>query len=288
MEKIIRLKKQKIINVLRQAIEEDLGGYGDITSEYTIDPKSTSNAYIICKEGPGAVLSGIDVAAFVFKELDKDTSFVPLIDDGKEVKYQQKVAEVSGNTRSMLAAERTALNFLQHLSGIATLTARYSMLSSKYGVRIVDTRKTKPLLRTLEKYAVTCGGGYNHRFGLFDGILIKDNHIHASSSIAGAIERARKNAPHCYKIEVEVTGKQQLLDALAADADIIMLDNMDTDQLTSSIGLIRERAPSTLIEVSGNVSLENLEEICVTGPDIVSVGKITHSAKSIDFSLEFA
>jgi len=287
MPEIIKLEKDKIINTIRSSLAEDLGGYGDITSDYLIDCQSSSEAYIICKQEEGAVLSGIGVTETVFREVDPGIVFESLAKDSSRVKNYQKVARVSGRTKSLLAAERTALNFLQHMSGIATLTKKYTEISKKHGVRIVDTRKTKPLLRMIEKYAVTCGGGYNHRFGLFDGILIKDNHIAAAGSVKKAISNIREIAPHCYKIEVEVTGKKQLKEALDMHADIIMLDNMTDGILKDSIDTIRDKAPSTVIEVSGNVSLENLDSICSLRPDIVSVGKITHSAVAIDFSLEF-
>jgi nicotinate-nucleotide pyrophosphorylase (carboxylating) len=287
MPEIIKLEKDKIINTIRSALAEDLGGYGDITSDYLISDQSSSEAYIICKQEDGTVLSGIGVAEAVFKEVDCKITFKSLFKDSSYIKDRQKVAKISGRTKSLLAAERTALNFLQHMSGIATLTKKYTDISKKHGVRIVDTRKTKPLLRMMEKYAVTCGGGYNHRFGLFDGILIKDNHIAAAGSVKKAISNTRKVAPHCYKIEVEVTGKAQLKEALDVKADIIMLDNMTNDMLKASIDLIREKSPSTVIEVSGNVDLESLEGICSLKPDIVSVGKITHSAVAMDFSLEF-
>jgi nicotinate-nucleotide pyrophosphorylase (carboxylating) len=173
------------------------------------------------------------------------------------------------------------------MSGIATFTSRFVNIAQPHGVKIVDTRKTKPLLRKIEKYAVRCGGGHNHRFGLFDGILIKDNHIAASGSVLNAIKAIRDDMPHTVRIEVEVKDFDQLDQALEGRADIIMLDNMSPDTMKKAVGIIREKREETLIEASGNVNLDTLEDICKTGIDIVSVGAITHSAPSLDFSLEF-
>ncbi|MBA7648059.1 Nicotinate-nucleotide pyrophosphorylase [carboxylating] [subsurface metagenome] len=174
------------------------------------------------------------------------------------------------------------------MSGIATLTSRFVKIAGPYKVKIKDTRKTKPILRKIEKYAVLCGGGYNHRFGLFDEILIKDNHIAAAGGISKAIERIRAGAPSTLRIEVEVKDFNQLDEAIASKADIIMLDNMNADQMAKAVKVVKEkRGSSCLVEASGNINLENLEEICKTGVDIISVGLITHSAPAIDFSLEF-
>lgn len=286
MEK--KILKSEVIDLIKGAILEDLNDAGDITSNYLIPPDMKSSSYIICKEKNGAVLSGLDVAGYVLEEIDSSVKIEKLKNDGDNLKHMEKICNISGPTLSILKAERTCLNFLQHMSGIATLTSKFVKIAEPYGVKIKDTRKTKPLLRKIEKYAVLCGDGYNHRFGLFDAILIKDNHIAAVGGITKAIEKVRTSAPPDLKIEVEVRDFNQLDDAITSKADIIMLDNMDTKQMTRAVKTIREkRGNSCQIEASGNVSLENLEEICKTGIDIISVGSITHSASVIDFSLEF-
>ena len=197
-----------------------------------------------------------------------------------------RICDISGPAVSILKAERTCLNFIQHMSGIATLTGKFQVIASPYEVRVVDTRKTKPLLRKIEKYAVLCGGGFNHRFGLFDGILIKDNHIAAAGGVLKAIESIRASAPHTLKIEVEVKDFDELDEALEGKADIIMLDNMVPKEMRRAVKIIRDKRADTTIEASGNVNLNTLEDICKTGIDIVSVGALTHSAPAIDFSLE--
>jgi len=200
----------------------------------------------------------------------------------------EKICTISGPTLSILKAERTCLNFIQHLSGLATMTNKFSTIASRYGVKLVDTRNTKPNLRKLEKYAVLCGGGYNHRFGLFDGILIKDNHIRAAGGIKNAVNKIRSKIPHNLKIEVEVKNFTELKEAIDSKVDIVMLDNMDIEQIKEATKLVREkRGSDCLVEVSGNVNLENVEDICRTGIDIISTGLITHSAPAVDFSLEF-
>ena len=283
-----KILKNEVIDLIRQAILEDLNGSGDITSKYLIPPDKKSFSYIICKEKSGAVLSGLNVAGFVLEEIDSSIKMDRLKNDGDRLEYMDRICNISGSTLSILKAERTCLNFIQHMSGIATLTNKFVKIAEPYNVKIKDTRKTKPLLRKIEKYAVLCGGGYNHRFGLFDEILIKDNHIAAVGGILKAMESIRTSAPTNLKIEVEVKDINQLDEAIASKADIIMLDNMSTDQMTKAVKIIRDkRGNSCLAEASGNINLENLEEICKTGVDIISVGAITHSAPSIDFSLEF-
>jgi len=283
-----KILKNEVIDIIRGAILEDLNGYGDITSKYLIAPDKKSFSYIICKEKDGAVLSGLDVASFVLEEIDSSLKIDRLKNDGDRLEYIDRICNISGSTLSILKAERTCLNFIQHMSGIATLTGKFVKIAEPYGIKIKDTRKTKPTLRKIEKYAVLCGGGYNHRFGLFDGILIKDNHIAAAGGILKAIEIIRANALPTLKIEVEVKDFNQLDEAITSKADIIMLDNMSTDQMARAVKIIREkRGSSCLVEASGNISLENLEEICKTGVDIISVGAISHSAPAVDFSLEF-
>ena len=282
------ISKNEVIDIIRGAVAEDLGGFGDITSKYLFSGDMVSSSHIICKEARGAVLSGLDIALFVFEEIDKGIKMERLKSDGDKLKPMEKICSINGAASSILKAERTCLNFIQHMSGIATLTGKFVKIASVYGVKIVDTRKTKPMLRKIEKYAVLCGGGHNHRFGLFDGILIKDNHIAAAGGISNAVGIIREKIPHTLKIEVEVKNSGELDEALNSKADIVMLDNMNPEEIKQAVKTIRgKRGDSTKIEASGNVTLESLEEICKTGIDLISVGAITHSAPAIDFSLEF-
>jgi nicotinate-nucleotide pyrophosphorylase (carboxylating) len=283
-----KLLKNEIADIIRKALLEDIGGSGDLTSDNLIPPAEKVSAYIICKEKGGAVLSGLDVAGFILEEIDSSINIVKSRSDGVSLKYMEKICNISGPTLSILKAERTCLNFIQHMSGIATLTSRFVRIARPYKVKIFDTRKTKPLLRKIEKYAVTCGGGFNHRSGLFDGVIIKDNHIAAAGGVLKALKKIKTKIPCSLKVEVEVKDFDQLDEAIAGGADIIMLDNMDTSKMKKAVSIIREKSRgSFLIEASGNVNLENLEEICKTGVDMISVGLITHSAPAIDFSLEF-
>ncbi len=282
-----RLEKYEILDLVKGAISEDMGGFGDITSKYLIPDRSISSAYIICKEPGGAILSGLDIAVYVFGEIDPEILVKSLKDDGTGLDSMDRVCDIKGPAASILKAERTCLNFIQHMSGIATLTGRFVKIAASYGVKIVDTRKTKPMLRKVEKYAVLCGGGHNHRFGLFDGVLIKDNHIAAAGGVLRAIASIRVSVPHTIRIEVEVKDFDELDQALEGKADIIMLDNMGPEDMRKAVKIIRGKQEDTIIEASGNVNLETLEDICKTGIDVVSVGALTHSAPAIDFSLEF-
>jgi nicotinate-nucleotide pyrophosphorylase (carboxylating) len=281
-----KIEKYEIIDLLRSAISEDMGGFGDITSKYLIPESSISSGYIICKEASGGILSGMDVAAYIFEEIDTEIKISPLKQDGSVLKDRDRVCDIEGPAVSILKAERTALNFIQHMSGIATLTSKFVNIAKPFGVKIVDTRKTKPLLRKIEKYAVRCGGGHNHRFGLFDGILIKDNHIAAAGGVLKAVNSIKENMPHTVRIEVEVKDFDELDQALEGKADIIMLDNMSPETMKEAVSIIRKRREDTIIEASGNVNLDTLENICKSGIDIVSVGAITHSVPALDFSLE--
>jgi nicotinate-nucleotide pyrophosphorylase (carboxylating) len=283
-----RIFKSEVIDIIKGAISEDLNGTGDITSQYLIPRGKASSSYIICKEAGGAVLSGLDIAVFTLEEIDNSIIVEKLKKDGDILKYKDKICNIEGPALSILKAERTCLNFIQHMSGIATLTAKFVDIAGPYGVKIKDTRKTKPLLRKIEKYAVLCGGGCNHRFGLFDSVLIKDNHITAAGGVLEAIDGIRANAPSNTEIEVEVRDFRQLDDAIAADADIIMLDNMDPAEMKKAVEIIKKKkGGSCTVEASGNINLDNLEEICRTGVDIISVGALTHSAPAADFSMEF-
>lgn len=266
--------------IIAQGLEEDLGT-GDLTSNSIIPPEAATKAIIHAKEV--GVVAGIQVARRVFTSLDPGISFFPRVKDGQQVEKGTILAEVEGKARVILMGERLALNLLQRLSGIATRTASLVSLVGDKNTRIVDTRKTTPGLRILEKYAVRVGGGHNHRFGLYDAVMIKDNHIKVAGGIAQAVELARKNNPHTVKIEVEVEDLAGVEAALAVKADIIMLDNMNIESMKKAVDLIAGR---TLVEASGNMTEERIPEVVQTGVDIISVGALTHSIKALDISLD--
>lgn len=274
------LKHPWVERVVRQALEEDLGPR-DVTTEIVLDGSKFAEAEIICREE--AVVCGLPIAGLVFKEVDPRVEFKELVSEGAKVEPETVVAKVRGEASSILKGERVALNFLQHLSGIATLTRKLVEVASKYGVRIADTRKTLPGLRVLERYAVSVGGGVNHRFGLFDGVLIKDNHKRLCGGVKEAVRRAKARAPHGMRVEVEVESEEEAREALEAGADILLVDNASPDLVRRVIEMARGRA---LVEVSGGIGLSNIEEVARAGPDIVSVGAITHSAPAVDFTLE--
>jgi nicotinate-nucleotide pyrophosphorylase (carboxylating) len=260
------------------ALAEDVGE-GDVTTEAVIDADATGGALIFLKE-PG-VVCGLGMVEAVFRALDGEIEVEALVDEGLLVESGTAVARLSGPLRAILTGERTALNFLGRLSGIATLTRRYVDAVEGTGVAILDTRKTTPGLRVLEKHAVAVGGGRNHRLGLDDGVLIKDNHLRAGGSINEAVERARA-ATHL-PIEVECDTIEQVSEALEAGADAILLDNMTPDGLVAAVVLVRGRAR---LEASGGVTLDNVRAIAETGVDEISIGALTHSARSLDVSLE--
>ncbi len=266
--------------LIAKALAEDIGP-GDVTSEAVIRAESVSVAAMLAKQD--MVLAGLDVARAVFVDLDADIQFTSFAKDGDRLRAGTEIATLSGNTRALLAGERVALNLLQHLSGIATLTAKYVEALKGLKVEVLDTRKTTPGLRQIEKYAVRMGGGRNHRFGLYDGVLIKDNHIKAAGSITKAIESARTKAHHLLKIEVETKNLDEVREALAAKADIIMLDNMHVDTMREAVKLIAGQA---LVEASGNVTLETIRTIGETGVDFISSGSLTHSAPAADISMK--
>lgn len=271
---------QYLNKLIENALAEDLGP-GDVTSEATIPADSVSTAGILAKQG--LILAGIDAAQEVFHVLDPKIEYTPLARDGDRINAGTEIAKLVGNTRALLAGERVALNLLQHLSGIATLTARYVEKIQGLKVEVLDTRKTLPGLRRLEKYAVRMGGGKNHRFGLYDGVLIKDNHITAAGSITSAVSRARKTAHHLLKIEVETKTLEEVREALAAGADIIMLDNMPLEMMREAVRVINHQAS---VEASGNVTLEAIRQIAETGVDLISSGSLTHSASAADISMK--
>jgi len=275
----MKLDKLYIHDIVMNALKEDMP-LGDITTDNIVKEGDRATAEFLAKQD--AVIAGLDVAKHVFEVLDKDVEFTALIKDGDEVKKGDVFAKVSGSTSALLRAERTALNFLQRLSAIATITNRYVLKVQDISVRITDTRKTTPGLRLLEKYAVSAGGGANHRFSLSDGVLIKDNHIAAAGGITNAVERVRERIPHTVKIEVEVESMEEVQEALNCKADIIMLDNMTNEQMAEAVNLINKRA---LVEASGNMTEETIYDVALTGVDIISIGKLTHSANSIDISM---
>jgi nicotinate-nucleotide pyrophosphorylase (carboxylating) len=265
--------------LIEKALAEDLGS-GDVTSEATIPADAISLAVVLAKQD--LILAGIDAAAEVFRYLDPDTVFTSFAKDGDKITSGAEIARLSGNTRTLLAGERVALNLLQHLSGIATLTARYVDTVKGSKAVILDTRKTLPGLRQLEKHAVRMGGGKNHRMGLYDMILIKDNHIKAAGSITLAVASARTRSGDL-RIEVETKTLDEVREALTSKADIIMLDNMPIDIMREAVNVIAGRA---LVEASGNVTLETVRQIAETGVDFVSSGSLTHSAPAADISMK--
>jgi len=269
-----------IEHIIDRALEEDLGS-GDITTSAVIDPSTEGTARIVAKEE--IVLAGIEFFSMVFSRLDPEIIVTSTYHDGDVIPEGADIGTVKGSLRGILSAERTALNFLQHLSGIATLTRQYVAKTDPSRVRVIDTRKTTPGLRILEKYAVRKGGGFNHRFGLFDGILIKDNHIAAAGSISEAVEKVRATAPHTLRVQVEVEDITQLEEAIGAGADAILLDNMSPDETREAVAVARGRV---VLEASGGINLETIEEIAQTGVELISVGRLTHSARSVDISLE--
>jgi nicotinate-nucleotide pyrophosphorylase (carboxylating) len=272
---------QQVKNLIQVAIEEDIGR-GDVTTEATIAMHVMSRASLITKQQ--IVLAGIHVFAEVYAALDKSVHIRPHHQDGDIISAGTQIADLEGPARSLLMGERVALNFLQRLSGIATLTRRYVEAVREYPAAIVDTRKTTPGWRVLEKYAVRIGGGENHRHDLGDGVLIKDNHIIAAGGISHAVELARKHSHHLLKIEVEVETLEQIQEALQAGADAIMLDNMSPAMLAEGVKMIAGRA---ITEASGGVGLESVFDVARTGVDLISVGKLTHSAPAADIHMEF-
>ena len=275
----------EVERILKSALAEDVGS-GDVTSLSTVPPGRTISGRYIAKED--GVLCGLEVVARAFALLDASIAFTALGADGDRVRKGDVIATVSGDARAILAGERVGLNLLQHMSGVATQTARAVAAVAGTGAKIVDTRKTTPGLRVLDKYAVRMGGGGNHRFNLADGVLIKDNHIVAAGGIAAAVAAARARAPHSLKIEVEVETLEQLREALEAGADIIMLDNMPTETMREAVRLVAGRA---LTEASGNMGDKTdaeLRAVAETGVDLISIGALTHSVKALDISLKFS
>jgi len=269
-----------IDKIIEQALLEDIGT-GDITTESIIP--SNLKAKGIIKTFEKGVIAGLDIACLVFQKLDAEIVFQEKTKDGTKVIRGKELAEITGPARTILMGERVALNFLQRMSGIATITSKFCEEVKDFPVRIVDTRKTTPGLRILEKYAVRMGGGYNHRFGLYDAVLIKDNHIAVAGGIKSAVDSVRKQSSHTVKIEVEVESLSQLQEALKAQVDIIMLDNMDLETMKEAVKMVKGKI---LIEASGEITLEKVRKIAQAGIDLISIGALTHSVKSLNISME--
>ncbi|MBP5288525.1 MAG: carboxylating nicotinate-nucleotide diphosphorylase [Clostridia bacterium] len=275
------MKELTLEQLIDRALLEDAPG-GDVTTLSTVPEGKTITGRFVAKED--GILCGIDVADAVFARLSDKIKFDKKKEDGDRFQKGDLLALVTGDARAILTGERVALNLLQHLSGIAARTREAVEQVAGTGAKIVDTRKTTPGLRFLEKYAVRCGGGTNHRFGLSDGVLIKDNHIAAAGGISEAVERAKSSVPHTLKIEVEVETFPQLEEALAAGADIIMLDNMSVEDMKKAVEIVAGRA---LTEASGNMGDRDLRQVAETGVDLISIGALTHSVRAADISLKF-
>jgi nicotinate-nucleotide pyrophosphorylase (carboxylating) len=278
----LRLPPLLVERAVTAALEEDLGSAGDITTDAIVPAGAQDNARVVARK-PG-VVAGLDLAEAAFRALDPEARFTRVVEDGGKVEASGTIARISAKTRALLTGERTALNFLNRLSGIATLTSACVAVVEGTGARIACTRKTTPSLRALEKYAVRAGGGVNHRFGLYDAVLVKDNHIAASGGLANALTALRARTGHLVKIEVEIDTLDQLEEALRFPIDAVLLDNMDVETLKKAVALVKGRV---VTEASGGVTLENVREVAMTGVEVISVGALTHAARSLDSSLEW-
>ncbi len=272
-----------ITPIVRAALAEDLGRAGDVTSQACVSREARLRAVFVTRKS--GVIAGLDCARLTISELDPSAEFKAEVEDGTRVGAGAKLAWVEANARALLAAERVGLNLMGHLCGIATLTRAFVDAVEGTGAVIVDTRKTTPGLRALEKYAVRCGGGLNHRFGLDDAILIKDNHIAACGSVGEAVRRAKALAGHLMKVEVEIDGLSQLEEALKYQPDVVMLDNFSLDDLAEAV---RRTAGRAVLEASGGVTLETVRAIAKSGVNVISVGALTHSAGVLDIGLDAA
>lgn len=284
----MQLDKDRVLPIVKAALKEDIGK-GDITTTSLIDKFLSSSATIITRED--CVVCGLKIAEWVMAQVDYSVRFKPNCNDGDFVGKDKDLVFLEGPMNSIFRAERTMLNFMEFLSGIATRTRQFVDKVKPYGVKIMDTRKTYPLLRYLEKYAVSVGGGSNHRMGLYDQVLIKDNHIKTNSkkrTLKDLVETARKKNVKNTVIEIEVANHAQFQDALQGKPDIIMLDNMSTEEVKACVEIRRMSRTKALLEVSGGINLDNIEEYAKTGVDMISIGGLTHSVRSIDMSLEVA
>jgi len=278
----LRLPAPLVEKAVAEALAEDLGEAGDITTAATVAPDAAASGIIAARK-PG-VVAGLQVAEAAFRALDPEVRFDIFVPDGGNAEAGQQIARVTGIAGALLTTERVALNFLGHMSGIATLTRTYVETISVTRAQIIDTRKTTPGLRAFEKLAVRAGGGLNHRFGLFDAILIKDNHIVAAGGIGAALNKAHERSGHMVRVEIEVTTLDELTQALAHNAEAVLLDNMDAETLKKAVALAKGRV---LTEASGGVSLETVGKIAATGVDVISVGALTHSPRNLDSSLDW-
>nr|WP_306268482.1 carboxylating nicotinate-nucleotide diphosphorylase [Pararhizobium sp. IMCC3301] len=278
------LPRVMVDDAVRAALQEDLGRAGDITTLATIPPDAMADVVIASRQ-PG-VIAGLPLARAAFRAINPQIRFETLIDDGDPVTPGAVVAQISGRARDVLSAERVALNYLGHLSGIATATAQFAAQIAHTKARVCCTRKTTPGLRAFEKYAVRCGGGSNHRFGLDDAVLIKDNHIAVVGSVAATIEAARAYVGHLVKIEVEVDTLEQLEEALSAKPDVVLLDNMNAAMLKKAVAMVLKMSPVTKTEASGGVKLDTIARIAEAGVDYISTGWITHSSPVLDLGLD--
>lgn len=276
----MELNPLQLDEIIERALQEDIGP-GDLTSRLLFSEDAPAKAVIVAKQR--GIVAGLPVAERTLRRLDPDVVWKVCTEEAQPVRPGQTVVELEGGLRAILAGERVALNFLQRLGGIATLTREFVEAVQGFPAKILDTRKTAPGLRMLDKYAVRRGGGVNHRFGLYDGILLKDNHLRAAGGVGGAIQRIWRNLPPTVKIEVEVSNLAEVEEALRMRADIVLLDNMPLAEIQKAVQLVNRRAK---IEVSGGVTLENVREIAATGVDFISVGALTHSVKALDCSLE--
>ena len=265
---------------IQEWLAEDIGS-GDITTLALVPAAAKTNAIIHAKDN--GILAGIDIARRVFELLDKDIQFNAELADGAALTNGSIIAEIKGNAQAILTGERLALNLLQHLSGVATSTHKLAAIAAPFGAKLADTRKTTPGMRLLDKYAVKAGGGANHRLGLYDAMLIKDNHIQVAGGITEALKRAHEYASHMTKIEIEVESLAGVKEALAGNADVIMLDNMSIADMTEAVKIINKQA---VVEASGGISEATLADVAKTGVDIISVGALTHSVKALDISMD--
>lgn len=271
------LTEDLVGELIGRAFEEDIGS-GDVTTNAIIDPETVAEAAWTAKDD--GVVAGLEIAGSVFRKLEAELEWKTNVSDGNKITAGSVILEMKGKARAILTGERTALNIVQRMSGIATETERYTNRLKDYKTKILDTRKTAPGLRLLDKYAVKMGGGENHRMGLYDLAMIKDNHIIAAGGIANAVERVRRAQP-ALKIEVEVKSLKEVKEALTAEVDIIMLDNMSVSLMSRAVNIIDDQA---LTEASGNITLENLRDVAATGVNFISVGALTHSVKAFDIS----
>lgn len=276
----MKLPQFYIDDIIKKAVTEDIN-YIDVTTDYLIDEGATTEAYFVAKDS--GIVCGIDIAMRVFELLDGEVEYNVLKKDGSAVVKGDIIATMSGNAAALLKGERTALNLLQHLSGIATSTNKCVKLIEGTNTSVAETRKTLPGLRALQKYAVTVGGGKNHRYNLSDAAMLKDNHIDACGGIEKAVEKLRSKTGHMLKIEVEVRDFDELDQALRAGADVIMLDNMSPEKMTEAVKIIAGRAKT---EASGNITLDNIAEVAKSGVDVISMGALTHSVKAFDISMK--